>query len=66
VLLFLIDITSEDIGEKYNILHNELNTYNPQLDKRQKLVVLNKIDLIAHDEKDTLIRKNSRYLKRNM
>ncbi|MDP8315140.1 MAG: GTPase ObgE [Candidatus Celaenobacter antarcticus] len=63
VLLFLIDITSEDIGEKYNILHNELNTYNPQLDKRQKLVVLNKIDLIAHDEKDTLIRKTQDTLK---
>ncbi len=57
VLLFLIDITSEDIEEKYTILHNELYTYNPELDKRQKLVVLNKIDLLATDQKEIVIRE---------
>ena len=50
VLLFLIDITSENIGEKYDVLHNELHTYNPELDKRQKLIVLNKIDLLASED----------------
>jgi len=55
VLLFLIDINSENIAEKYHVLHNELHSYKAELDKRQKLVVLNKIDLLAPDEKDDLI-----------
>ncbi len=55
VLLFLIDITSDNIANKYEILNNELHSYNPELDKRQKLVVLNKIDLPAPDEKDDRI-----------
>ena len=56
VLLFLIDITSENIQEKYQILQNELLSYNKELDKRQKLVVLNKIDLLAPDEKKDIIK----------
>jgi len=55
VLLFLIDINSENIAEKYHVLHNELHSYKAELDKRQKLIVLNKIDLLAPDEKDDLI-----------
>ncbi len=55
VLLFLIDITSDNISNKYEILNNELHSYNTELDRRQKLIVLNKIDLLAHDEKDDLI-----------
>ncbi len=55
VLLFLIDITSDNIANKYEILNNELHSYNPELDKRQKLIVLNKIDLLAPDERDDRI-----------
>jgi len=55
VLLFLIDITSDNISNKYEILNNELHSYNTELDRRQKLIVLNKIDLLAHDEKDNFI-----------
>ncbi|TSA26573.1 GTPase ObgE, partial [bacterium] len=55
VLLFLMDITSDNISNKYEILNNELHSYNTELDKRQKLIVLNKIDLLAHDEKGDFI-----------
>ncbi len=56
VLLFLIDITSDNIAEKYHVLHNELHSYKTELDKRQKLIVLNKIDLLAPDKKGDLIK----------
>ena len=55
VLLYLIDINSENIAEKYQILHDELHSYNPDLDKRRKLLVLNKIDTLPADEKDSVI-----------
>ncbi len=55
VLLFLIDVTSDNIAEKFEILQNELHSHNTELDRRQKLIVLNKIDLFAPDEKDDRI-----------
>jgi GTP-binding protein len=51
VLLFLLDITSENLYEKYQILKKELHLYSPDLDRRKFLVVLNKIDLLSNDIK---------------
>ena len=64
VLLFLIDITSENIGEKYDVLHNELHSYNPKLDVQQKLVVLNKIDLLEPGKREEFIQQKENEIKK--
>jgi len=46
ILLFLIDITSENYQKEYNILLNELTTYSPILAKKKRLVALSKADLV--------------------
>jgi len=50
VLAFLIEYTSPDIFQDYQVLRNELNKYNPELLKRPSLIVLTKIDLAMDDE----------------
>jgi len=50
VLAFLIEYTSPDIFQDYQVLRNELNRYNPELLKRPSLIVLTKIDLEMDDE----------------
>ncbi|HEX38068.1 MAG TPA: GTPase ObgE [Candidatus Cloacimonetes bacterium] len=64
VLLFLIDIDSENIVEKYQILHDELHSYNPELDRRRKLVVLNKIDTLPFEKKEIIINKAKQALRK--
>jgi GTP-binding protein len=46
ILLFLIDITSENYQKEYNILLNELTTYSPILANKKRLVALSKVDLV--------------------
>jgi len=50
IMLFLIDITSEDYEKDYEILHCELKNYSPMLIEKKILVSLSKADL-ADDEK---------------
>ena len=49
VLAFLIESTSENIEEDYQVLKNELNIYNPVLLSRPAILVLTKIDLLPAD-----------------
>jgi GTP-binding protein len=46
IILFLIDITSEDYQKDYNILHNELKEYSPKLIQKKKIIALSKSDLV--------------------
>ncbi len=57
ILVFLIDITSENYQKEYDILLNELITYSPKLAKKKKLVALSKADLIEESELKKLVRK---------
>ena len=50
VLLFLLDITNEDPAADYKMLKKELQAFHPELLRRPRLVVLNKIDA-APDKK---------------
>ncbi len=50
ILLFLIDITSENYQHDYNILLNELKSYSPKLAQKKKIVSLSKIDLVEPGE----------------
>ena len=49
-LLHMIDITNKDLKKSYLQVKNELKTYNPKLNKKKEIIVLNKADLM--DEKD--------------
>ncbi len=56
ILLFLIDITSENYQKEYNILINELGNYSRELVKKRKIVSLSKAD-IAGDRDIQKLRK---------
>jgi GTP-binding protein len=58
VLAFLIEITSENIFHDYEVLKNELKSYNPELLKRPSLIVLTKIDLPASDSDEGIEKIN--------
>jgi GTP-binding protein len=45
-LLFLIPADSKDIGTEYRILLNELQTYNPELIDKARLIAISKADLL--------------------
>jgi GTP-binding protein len=50
VLVFLIESISEDPKKDYQILLNELASYNPTIVKKKKIVAITKMDII--DEKE--------------
>ena len=58
VLAFLIEITSENIFRDYEVLKNELKSYNPELLKRPSLIILTKIDLPAGDSDEGIEKIN--------
>jgi GTPase len=60
ILLFLIDITSEDPQKEFTTLLNELKSYSPELAKKMKVVSLSKADLVLEDKKKKLARRKIR------
>jgi GTP-binding protein len=50
LLLFLIDITSEDYQDVFDILNNELRSYSRNLSEKTKIVALSKADLLDESE----------------
>lgn len=50
VLVYLIDITSENYVKEYNVLLNELKSYSKKLAEKPKLLVLSKADLVDKAE----------------
>jgi GTP-binding protein len=50
IILFLIDITSEDYENDFETLYNELKSYSPKLIEKKMLAAFSKSDL-ADDEK---------------
>ncbi len=57
ILLFLIDVTSENYQHDYDILLNELISYSQVFAKKTKIVSLSKIDLIEESELKKLGKK---------
>ena len=47
VLLFIIDVNSEDIIATYNKLKDELQQYDPALAKKPRFLVLSKLDTVS-------------------
>jgi len=54
VLLFVIPITSSDLGGEYRQLVRELEAYDAALTEKPHLVALSKIDVLAPDERALL------------
>ena len=54
MLVFIIDINSENIKEEYLALCNELNSYNKLLLEKPKIILLSKIDSIDSEIDDYL------------
>ncbi|HHE37184.1 MAG TPA: GTPase ObgE [Candidatus Cloacimonetes bacterium] len=55
VLLFLIDINSNDPFSDYQTLKKELHLYDPYLDKKPHFIALSKIDSIEEKDKMELV-----------
>jgi GTP-binding protein len=47
ILLFLIDITSDNYQKEYDVLYNELKSYSKKLANKKKIISLSKADLAA-------------------
>jgi GTPase len=50
LLVHLIDITEKDIIKSYNLIRQELKSYNASLGQKEELIVLNKLDLVTKSE----------------
>jgi len=55
VLLFLIDIDSPSPLEDYQVLHNELISYDPEMDMKPHIIALSKLDTIAEGDKVDMV-----------
>jgi GTP-binding protein len=49
-ILFILDITGDDLDYNLELLKSELNTYNSELTSKPYWILLNKIDLIDDEE----------------
>ncbi len=51
-MLFVIDLSMDDIkpDKAFEILKEEIKKYNPKILEKPKIIVGNKIDLLAEDE----------------
>lgn len=56
ILLFMVAADSPDVKEAYDILLNELKTYNPELLDKKRILAISKTDLIDEDTKKDIKR----------
>ena len=57
ILLFLIEVTSENIEGDYKVLLNELKQYSKKLADRKKIIALSKSDLLDKNSLQKISRK---------
>jgi len=55
VLLFLIPVTDEDPASSYETLVGELQSFNPELLEKPRMVALTKIDLLPPEKRKALV-----------
>lgn len=56
-LLFLIPADTQDIGNEYEILVDELRRYNPELLDKQKLIAISKSDMLDEELKNEMAKE---------
>jgi len=49
ILLFMISVESPDINQEYEVLLNELRTFNPELLDKKRLLAITKTDMIDEE-----------------
>ena len=49
ILLFMIPADSQDIRKEYQVLLNEINTYNPELAAKQRILAITKCDMLDEE-----------------
>lgn len=54
LLLFMVPADADDIAREYNILLNELTTFNPELLEKGRVLAITKCDLIDDELKELL------------
>jgi len=57
ILIHLLDCTSPDPVNDYKIINNELKLYDPALEHKLQIVVINKIDTMPEEDVTALIKK---------
>jgi GTP-binding protein len=63
IILFFIEITSENLANDFNILLKELKNYSPQLTEKKMLVALSKADLVDDKNKSKALRNKFKGIK---
>ena len=53
-LIHVIDISNENLVKSYNTIINELKSYDEDLVNKNKIIVLNKCDLLKKEEVDKI------------
>lgn len=62
ILFYILDVSQEDPIKEFQILHDEIEAYNPEILKKPALVLLNKTDLEDSQEKiDSLLSHFKQY-----
>lgn len=64
ILLFLIEVTSENIERDYKILLNEIKQYSRKLAERKKIIAFSKSDLISKKDLEKISHK--KFLKEDI
>ena len=62
ILLFMIPVDSNDIKKEFEVLLNELQVYNPELTKKQRILAITKCDMLD----DELIEEVKKELPENV
>ena len=65
-IIHLIDVTNEDIINEYNTICEELDKYDQSIKKKQKIIALNKCDLITNTEITTIKKDFENKLDKNV
>ena len=63
VLIHLVDISSENPSESYQVIRNELEKYSPALAQKPEIIALNKCDCLMPDEAKKIQQKLSKKIK---
>ena len=57
ILVFVIDLNSEDVENEYDLLCNELKSFDERLLDKPKIILLSKLDLVSKEDADLLFFK---------
>ena len=65
-IIHLIDVTSEDLFSEYKTICEELDKYDQSIKKKQKVIALNKCDLITDNEIKKIKKNFENKLQKNV